>query len=486
MTDVVSAEHVEAQPDLIFVNGVDARTGEPLLPDMTVADLAAMIKGGTLDRGKIQAANALANRPNAAKSLGLPDDVLPWDVKNAGWAVVFHKDEDAAVKKEVMRLYEHRCQQIGDDTRVKVLEYDGETDWLDWLAKYGVDAGNVYPWRVPYYLLLVGGPERIPFDFCQMLSMAYAVGLLHFDDAAAYARYVDSVIAYERGDAKPRSKEAVFFRTNRDRATTLSAAHLVGPLADGVPAQNNEPAQLAVAESKGFLTRRLWDDAATAAGLAEVFAPPAGHTPTAFLFSATHGVGFIQPDPTQPQVQGAIKCQDDTPFGAELLANTANVQCHGMIAFFFACYSAGTPQFDQYVTRTDRTPLQIAEKPFLAALPKALLSHPQGGALACIGHVERAWNYSFNTQKLGDQLIRYQNALGRILAGKPIGYALTDMYQRYSILYASVAKILEDNKKFGLPIDDKQLVADWAARNDAGGYAVIGDPAICLRAENLT
>ncbi len=383
-----------------------------------------------------------------------------------------------------MRLYEHRRQQIKDDLRVKVLEYAGEAGWREWLAKYRVGAGNVNPFRVPYYLLLVGGPQRIPFDFCQMLSLEYAVGLLHFDDAAAYGRYVDSVIAYEAGDAPPRAKEAVFFRTSGDRATDLSAAHLVAPLADGVPAQVGEPAQPPVAESKGFATRRVWDAAATAPALAEVFAPPTASTPPAFLFSATHGFGFIQPSQVEQLAQqGALKCQDNTKFSADLLANTAAVRVHGLIAFLFACYSAGTPQFDQYVTKADRTPLQIAEQPFLAALPKALLSHPQGGALACIGHVERAWNYSFSTNQLGDQLIPYQNAVRRILGGLPIGYALTDMRQRYASLAASVGKTLEEIKLFGLQVDDKQLVADWAGRNDAGGYVVIGDPAVCLRAE---
>ena len=192
-----------ADEELIFVNGVDAETGEPLVPAITIADLAAMIRGETVDAGKIKEAGAIA-KTHAMASLGLPDDIAPTDVKKAGWAVVFHKDEDAAVKTGVMRLYEHRRQQIGDDTRVKVLEYAGEAGWREWLAKYRVGAGNVNPFRVPYYLLLVGGPQRIPFDFCQMLSLEYAVGLLHFDDAAAYGRYVDSVIAYEGGDAPPR------------------------------------------------------------------------------------------------------------------------------------------------------------------------------------------------------------------------------------------------------------------------------------------
>ena len=73
----------------------------------------------------------------------------------------------------------------------------------------------------------------------------------------------------------------------------------------------------------------------------------------------------------------------------------------------------------------------------------------------------------------------------RILGGLPVGYALKDVRERYASLAASVGKTLEEIKLFGLQVDDKQLVADWAGRNDAGGYVVIGDPAVCLRAEKL-
>ncbi len=304
---------------------------------------------------------------------------------------------------------------------------------------------------------------------------------------------MDSVIAYETGEAKPRGKEAVFFSTRYDRATELSAAHLAAPLANGVPAQDGEPAQPAVAEDKGFATRRIWDSAATVSALAQVFAPPAASAPPAFLFSASHGAGSSQPSPDQPHFHGALVCQNIAgqyrdKFTAALLANTSAVRVHGLIAFLFACYSAGTPQFDQYSqhsTASGFKPLEIAKQPFLAALPKALLSHPQGGALACIGHIERAWGYSFSTKKLGDQLIPYQNAVGRILGGLPIGYALTDMRQRFASLAASVGETLEKEKKFGLIVDPAQLVADWAQRNDAGAFVVIGDPAVCLRAEML-
>jgi hypothetical protein len=50
-------------------------------------------------------------------------------------------------------------------------------------------------------------------------------------------------------------------------------------------------------------------------------------------------------------------------------------------------------------------------EPFVAALPQALLAHPGGGTLACVGHVERAWTDSIRTPTAGPQLLPFQNAI---------------------------------------------------------------------------
>ena len=163
----------------------------------------------------------------------------------------------------------------------------------------------------------------------------------------------------------------------------------------------------------------------------------------------------------------------------------SDARVHGLIAFLFACYGAGTPLTDRFVHRAGQAPPVIANEPFIAALPKALLAHQGGGALACIGHVERAWGFSIQPPNVvSPQLQPFQNAIGRILIGQPVGHALKDFNERYASLSTRLAGKLE-KLSAGLPNDDPALATDWLERNDAQGYAVIGDPAVRLRVQDL-
>jgi hypothetical protein len=162
----------------------------------------------------------------------------------------------------------------------------------------------------------------------------------------------------------------------------------------------------------------------------------------------------------------------------------AQARVHGLIAFFFACYGAGTPSRDRFLHRPGEEPPAIADEAFIAALPKALLSHSEGGALACVGHVERAWGYSIRADTASPQIEPFRNALSRLLRGQPVGHAMKDFNERYATLSTELNTKLE-NIGFGEVISDKDLASNWIERNDAEGYAIIGDPAVSLRVDDL-
>jgi hypothetical protein len=472
----------------IFVNGVSGVSGKYLIEPMDFAEAAAMVKGELPDKTVVRflrRALSIISQP----FLGLPMDLDPTEIAQAGWAVVFHKDESQAVKDALAPLIERREAQAGKDT-CKVLEFRTTDSWSSWLPRHGVSSGSVIPSRIPYYVLLVGDPERIPYSFEYLLNVEYAVGRVCFDTADEYRQYAESLIEYETSAAVPCGKSAVFFGTRHefDRATQLSADLLVKPLTDGIPATREE----GVAVKRGFATHKFWGPDATKANLGAIFQADSWPKPPAFLFSASHGMGWPRGHADQVSKQGALLCQDWPGYGsinakhfftgAEL---PADAKVHGMITFHFACYGAGTPKQDSFVHQPGKKPPQIADGAFVAELPKRLLTHPNGGALAAIGHVERAWGYSIPAG-LGDpRLLPFQNAIGSILIGNPVGYSLKDFSTRYAALSTSLASLLE-GVGFGDPIPDTQLVQVWIERNDAQNYVVIGDPATRLRVEAMS
>jgi hypothetical protein len=260
-----------------------------------------------------------------------------------------------------------------------------------------------------------------------------------------------------------------------DGATQLSHDELALPLAEWAATQD------------GWTIDKYVNGDATKARLASLLG---GEAP-AFLFTASHGMLYNNGDPRQMAQQGALLCQDwpgpsfkdSIPdgffFAGDDVANDARI--FGTIAMHFACFGGGTPQLSDFSPpgTPPGPPPAIAPKSFLGRLPQRLIAHPRGGALAVIGHVERAWGCSFHWDKAGSQTEVFKSTIKRLMEGHPVGSALEYFNGRYAELSSDLSTTLEDIK-YGKQVDPYLVSGLWTANNDARSYSVIGDPAVRL------
>ncbi len=431
------------------------------------------------------------------------EGVDPTNLAEAGWAVIFPAamapQRLEAIKEALSELLVHRRKQVcgSDDGICPLLKiYEGEQGYqfgeskAKFLQRHRVGAGVADPDEMPFYVLLVGSPEEIPYEFQYQLDVMRGVGRLDFvnpsdgsDDLDAYAQYAHNVVLSESGTLKLPRKAAFFAVENPgDQATRLSSRYLIQPLLKEESLKAPDPDDDALTWD---LTSYIGAGKANRSQLKHLLGGDPAQTPT-LLFTASHGMEFTY-DPDKPgsaekqfKYQGALLCQDwpgpngklqrEHYFAAEDLDPETNLL--GMITFFFACYGAGTPREDQFETQAFKRRKEISPYNFIGALPKQLLRH---GALAVLGHVERAWGYSFVSPIGSLENLAFVTALQKLLRGEPVGLA-TD--PSFNLRYADMSSELSSDLQNPSQVNPKELAQKWTASNDARGYVVLGDPAV--------
>ncbi len=413
----------------------------------------------------------------------------PTRVEEVGWAVMFPADMHPRVREEIKEalqpLLDLRREQAGDLFRL----YEGGDAYRpgerkDQLCeRLGVSSGLVDPREMPFYVLLIGTPEEIPYSFQYQLDVMRGVGRLDFGtDIEAYAAYARHVVAAASGDVTLPRKAAFFAPVNAgDRATKLSAQYLVRPLIENLSV--TAPAhELALAYDWELAAPYVGEGLATHEQLGRLLGGDASEMP-ALLFTAGHGLEFPAGHPAQQPYQGALLCQDWPGLGREIKREhyfagedvVEGAGMLGMVAFMFACYGAGTPQLDQFAVQAFKVRERIAERGFTAALPQQMLKR---GALAVFGHVERAWGYSFISPSGRPANQSFVTAMRMLMNGDPIGLASDASFNmRYAELSSDLSADLDELQWDVDHMDDYELVHRWTANNDARGYIVLGDPA---------
>ena len=456
-------------------NGVNGAGGGYLEEAAAAEALVALATGVRADARHQEELEATHRRRTEA-TYSAAEGVDPTDVGQAGWGVIFARDADPAFREALEPLLAlrrsetpHYREYVGDDG------YAGESK-VDFLARHGVGIGPVDPRRMPYYLLLVGDPETLPYTFQYQLDVTHCVGRLDIGTPEDAARYAETVVAAARGELAAPRRVALFGPRNADDPSThASADHLLTPLAADLR------------DVSGWEVEATIGADATKARLLDALG---GATTPALLVTASHGLGFPATDQRLEPHGGALLCQEwpgpkahagaipqEMYLAADDVADDAHLE--GLVTFHYACYGGGTPRYEYFARPGAAAPRQLAPRGFVARLPQRLLGHPRGGALACIGQVDRAWACSFLWRNAGVQGEVFRSTLRRLLCGHPVGHAMDHFGQRYAAIATELAALLEQTR-WGKRVDARELAGMWTATNDARSWVVLGDPAVRL------
>ena len=451
-------------------NGIDARTGRYLPAPETEEEFVRRIHDQPLSPAQLRQlrwwiARYSVDDPNRQPA----QDVNPTDLASAGWGVIFAPGITQTIKDALKPLLDHRQKQGGK--YFKECHFQADQTKEEFLALNGARPGPADPSDMPYYLLIVGSPQEIPFRFQYEMDFQYAMGRIHFETAADYAAYANNVVSAEmRGEGLPPKQISLFgVCTPGDEATQRSTNELIKPLAEKLTKDRTQ-----------WPLRLLTGAEATKSQLAHLLGK--GETPSVLL-TASHGLSFSSDDPLQRPCQGAILCQDwpgpDHPvlpehyFAASDLPDDADLR--GLIVFHFACYSGGTPAVSSFFDSSTSFPKDITPTPFISRLAQRLLSHPRG-ALAVVGHIDRAWTTSFSWSELG-QIKIFENTFKRLLDGHPLGSAMEYFNQRHAELSVTFTELAQD-REIALDVDAGTFARVYRGNNDARNFVVIGDPAV--------
>ena len=437
---------------LLYFNGVDPDVGDYYRQPMPVSVFQDNVQ--------------ISAEPDLLRAKDLASWIDPRNLAQSGWGVIVHEDEDPDVLAALEPLLALRKEQIGGDYPVFTFLASDRCAYQAFRQRYKMTQTDVDPEYAPYYLLIVGSPQRIPFDFQYELDVTHAVGRLFFERESDYANYARNVV---RAETNPPCSEPVMalFGSKNDALTQLCVDSLVLPLADKLEKV-----------VQGWQFETITGPSANKERLGRLLG---GSELPALLLTAGHGLAFGKNALRRAREQGSLICSDWEGPGAKILDAHyfgpedvgPDADFRGSIFFHFGCFTSGTPEFCDF--RGPGLERRIHPIPFVAPLSSRILAH-ENGPLAIIGHVDQAFQYSFLWDDQIHEIAHFAATFHKLASGYPIGAAMEPFNRRFAVIGARLMGEIQERG----PRPELKLKY-WMGFNDARNYLVLGDPAVRIR-----
>ena len=471
--DIMSSE--------ILANGINYSTGKPLVLPIDRSTFARKIQQSLVQRDEeVRELAITSTRSRTFKSVIKHKIRDLADAKSSGWTYLVNENDPH--KSEIIKILKPLAEHRGMSDPEEPLLFNDKIQWQRWLEQNYhslVMRGKM----APHYVLIIGGPDMVPFLFQSMFDCAASVGRVAFDDLWDLQTYVDKVVSIEKTE-KANPKEALIFAPDYGIQDVTYYTHkfMAKPLVNYL--QNELKVDVKTLLGKQATKENLLQSLRT--------------NKPALVYTAGHGLGAPDaPLSEQKRINGGICCEQtsdnwqDWVFTADDVPNDQESFLEGSVFFQFACYGYGTPAESFYAHWFKELSFNSSED-FIAALPKRLLAHPKG-PVAYIGHLDTAFLDAFDDPNPDAFASRWHTRMSPFvyavytLLGEynPVGASMEDMNKRYNVCNSILTSILDEQKRLvaeGKPVNWNdffdQIIDTFILRSDAQNYMVLGDPAV--------
>jgi hypothetical protein len=329
------------------------------------------------------------------------------------------------------------------------------------LSTFGTAKGSL-----PRYVLIIGGPDVIPWSVQYALSARHAVGRLPLD-GDALGNYLEAMLSGWVGSTSDIRAPMMWTVSHPGDITAQMRAVIANPLQE----------KLTDAQLPRFV--HVEDADATAAALLGTLA---GSQP-ALLVTSSHGLAEGEADVLRARLGVPV----DVAHSAVDVDALAAAVPGGAIWYSQACCSAGSDATTNYAgllnpgTTAFATVQAVAELGATVAPAATRLLGRANPVRAVIGHVEPTFDWTLRVSETGQGLGGHiVSALStNLFAGQPVGYAFSDYRAGVGELYTQWAKL---NAQLAAGQTDvrENLTRLRLSAVDRQSLVLLGDPTVTL------